>query len=59
MKGFSDLAQLFGTFHNPKSYEHETGFCDGASERVGEMLRFKDVSEPKSPKGDIAQKVVA
>ena len=38
---------LFGTFRNPESYEMETGFYEGASSRVGEMLVFRDVSEPK------------
>lgn len=43
---YSDLPLfdlIFGTFVNPKDYVKETGFYDGASERVGEMLRFKDV----------------
>jgi sterol desaturase/sphingolipid hydroxylase (fatty acid hydroxylase superfamily) len=39
---------IFGTFRNPKDYEMETGFYDGASARVGEMLRFRDVSKPQS-----------
>lgn len=37
---------LLGTFKNPKSYTHETGFYHGASSRVLDMLLFKDVSEP-------------
>ncbi len=36
---------LFGTFHNPKTYEHEAGFYNGASERVVDMLLFKDVNK--------------
>jgi sterol desaturase/sphingolipid hydroxylase (fatty acid hydroxylase superfamily) len=39
---------LFGTFRNPASYEHETGFYHGASNRVGEMLVFKEVDKPAS-----------
>ncbi|WP_411032128.1 sterol desaturase family protein [Spongiimicrobium sp. 3-5] len=39
---------MFGTFKNPKSYEHETGYYDGASNRILEMLRFKDVTTKKS-----------
>ena len=35
---------IFGTFKNPKGYENETGFYDGASSRVVDMLLFKDVS---------------
>ena len=45
---YSDLPLfdlLFGTFHNPATYEHEAGFYPGASSRVVEMLRFKDVSK--------------
>jgi hypothetical protein len=38
---------LFGTFRNPKKFEHETGFYEGASGRVGDMLLFKDVSSKK------------
>jgi sterol desaturase/sphingolipid hydroxylase (fatty acid hydroxylase superfamily) len=43
---------LFGTFKNPRSYETETGFYDGASARILEMLAFRDVSEPQDDKGD-------
>lgn len=35
---------LFGTFDNPAQYEHEAGFYHGSSERVVDMLLFKDVS---------------
>jgi sterol desaturase/sphingolipid hydroxylase (fatty acid hydroxylase superfamily) len=44
---YSDLPLfdiLFGTFRNPDKYVAETGFYEGASKRVGEMLLFKDVS---------------
>ena len=40
---YSDLPLfdiLFGTFKNPKEYEHEAGFYDGASSRVRDMLLF-------------------
>ncbi len=49
-KNYSDLPVfdiLFGTFYNPKEFEHETGFYPGASARVGEMLTFQDVTIPK------------
>jgi len=36
---------LFGTFRNPEGFEHETGLGAGASRRVWDMLRFKDVAE--------------
>ena len=46
---YSDLPLfdlLFGTFKNPATYDHETGFYNGASSRLTEMLLFKDVSQP-------------
>jgi len=46
---YSDLPLydiLFGTFKNPASYVKETGFYNGASARVGEMLLFKNVDKP-------------
>ncbi len=48
---YSDLPifdMLFGTFKNPKGYEHETGFYKGASSKVMEMLTFKDINKIKS-----------
>lgn len=48
---FSDLPVfdiMFGTFRNPRGHEMETGFYQGASARVAEMLMLQDVSEPKS-----------
>lgn len=53
---YSDLPVfdiLFGTFYNPATFENETGFYDGASGRIGEMLLFKDVTKPKA---DIVEK---
>ena len=44
---YSDLPLfdiLFGTFKNPEKYVEETGFYQGASERIGDMLLFRDVS---------------
>ncbi len=41
------IDMIFGTFKNPKSYQEETGFYNGASARVLDMLSFKDVSTPK------------
>lgn len=35
---------LFGTFANPKDFQDQNGFYDGASARVKDMLLFKDVS---------------
>lgn len=37
---------LFGTFKNPRTFQPETGFYHGASNRVGEMLIFRKVDEP-------------
>jgi len=58
---YSDLPMwdmIFGTFFNPKNYEMEVGFYKGASDRIADMLLFKDVSRPKGnpgakPNGDI------
>lgn len=36
---------IFGTFSNPKSYEGASGFYDGASARIKDMIIFKDVSK--------------
>lgn len=36
---------LFGTFRNPKDYQEENGFYNGASAKVKDMLLFKDVSK--------------
>ncbi len=44
---YSDLPLfdiLFGTFRNPSQFAEETGFFPGASSRIKEMLRFKDIS---------------
>lgn len=51
---YSDLPLfdiIFGTFRNPKTYENETGFYNGASERIIDMLLFRDVTKPKKEKG--------
>jgi sterol desaturase/sphingolipid hydroxylase (fatty acid hydroxylase superfamily) len=50
-KNYSDLPLydiLFGTFYNPKEFEHETGFYEGASSRLADMLLFKDVTKPEN-----------
>ena len=39
------IDMLFGTFQNPKSYQKETGFYNGASSRMIDMLLFRDVSK--------------
>ncbi len=48
---YSDLPVfdlLFGTFKNPRDFAKETGFYDGASARVGDMLLFRDISDQPS-----------
>ncbi len=40
---------LFGTFRNPKQFEAEAGFWDGASQQVGPMLLGRDVSDVVRP----------
>ncbi|MES9991810.1 MAG: sterol desaturase family protein [Candidatus Thiodiazotropha sp.] len=45
---YSDLPlfdMLFGTFRNPQGYEYESGFYAGGSERIVEMLMFKDIND--------------
>ena len=37
---------IFGTFKNPKNHQKETGFYNGASSRVFDMLCFRDVTKP-------------
>lgn len=46
-RNYSDLPIfdiLFGTFHNPHGFAPATGFWDGASDRVLDMLRLRDVT---------------
>ncbi len=46
---YSDISiwdMIFGTWKNPKNFEHENGFYQGASSRIVDMLLFKDVNEP-------------
>ena len=53
---YSDLPlidMIFRTFCNPAGYEIETGFYDGASARVADMLLFQDVSEPAGETGEL------
>lgn len=40
------IDMIFGTFKNPKTHQKETGFYNGASARVFDMLTFKDVTQP-------------
>ncbi len=50
---YSDLPVfdiLFGTFQNPKDYEHPTGFYYGASAKVLQMLSFKDLNREREEK---------
>lgn len=49
-RNFADLPVfdiVFGTFHNPREFAPATGFYEGASRRVAEMLVFRDVSAPR------------
>jgi sterol desaturase/sphingolipid hydroxylase (fatty acid hydroxylase superfamily) len=44
---YGDIAlwdQLFGTWKNPRAWEAEAGFYDGASHRLGDLLVFRDVA---------------
>ena len=58
---YSDLPLfdiIFGTFKNPETYTHETGFYTGASERMKDMLLFKDVSKPVEEKAKRSKRKV-
>lgn len=46
---------IFGTFRNPRGYEMDTGFYDGASSRIADMLLCRDVSEPDEEPADEPQ----
>ena len=41
------IDMIFGTFKNPENFEHETGYYLGASNRIIDMLLFRDVSNQK------------
>jgi sterol desaturase/sphingolipid hydroxylase (fatty acid hydroxylase superfamily) len=48
-KNYADLPlvdMLFGTFENPRHFEHATGYWHGASARMLDMLLARDVSRP-------------
>lgn len=48
-KNFADLPLLdllFGSFENPPTFEHETGFYDGASNRVWDLLVLRNATTP-------------
>jgi sterol desaturase/sphingolipid hydroxylase (fatty acid hydroxylase superfamily) len=52
---YSDISLfdiLFGTFRNPKGYNHESGFYHGASARIADMLTFKDISMEETESED-------
>ena len=56
-RNYSDLPifdLLFGTFYNPADFASATGFYDGASARLGEMLAMRDVSVPASTAESLA-----
>ena len=45
---YSDLPLfdlIFGTFQNPKNFAKETGFYDGASLKIRQMILFKDINK--------------
>ncbi len=44
---FPLIDMIFGTFINPKNYQKETGFYNGASSRILDMFMLKDVSVEK------------
>ena len=53
---YSDLPVfdiVFGTFRNPKGYAMDTGFYDGASAKIIDMLLCRDVSEEEQEPSEI------
>ncbi|MFK7886083.1 MAG: sterol desaturase family protein [Gammaproteobacteria bacterium] len=50
--------QLFGSFYNPQRFESEAGFYDGASERVLDVLLWRDISEEPKKNPDSMQPAV-
>ncbi len=45
---YSDLPLfdiLFGSFRNPKEFAKETGFYEGASAKITDMILFKDINK--------------
>jgi sterol desaturase/sphingolipid hydroxylase (fatty acid hydroxylase superfamily) len=58
---YSDLPLwdiLFGTFRNPKEFHGECGFEVPGDARIGAMLGFFDVNEPRYGKGNLGAKPV-
>ncbi len=43
---------LFGTFHNPRTFDKECGFTDDAELRIPEMLAGRDVQGPLGTRPD-------
>lgn len=50
-KNFAELPIfdiLLGTFENPKEWNHQAGFYNGASSRILDVLFGRDISKPKN-----------
>jgi sterol desaturase/sphingolipid hydroxylase (fatty acid hydroxylase superfamily) len=48
-KNYADLPifdLLFGTFHNPERFASATGYYDGASARVADLVLMRDITVP-------------
>jgi sterol desaturase/sphingolipid hydroxylase (fatty acid hydroxylase superfamily) len=43
---------VFGTWKNPTTWQNQSGFYDGASARIPEMLIGLDVSQPRGERED-------
>lgn len=39
------IDMMFGTFKNPKSFKHQSGYYLGASNRIWDMLMLKDITK--------------
>jgi sterol desaturase/sphingolipid hydroxylase (fatty acid hydroxylase superfamily) len=59
---YSDLPlidMLFGTFENPADFAPETGYYDGASSRLLDMLLLRDVTRPRRKEWSLSVSEVA
>ena len=43
---------IFGTFHNPRGFGLQTGFYEGGSARMGDMLLCRDISSQRNDAPD-------
>lgn len=52
------IDMLFGTFENPRGFHGRTGFYDGASARLGDLLLGRDVSVPAKERAELTRETL-